>query len=436
MEINSISSSIPASGRQSHHKTGIVHILFLTLGFLIVPPFWAVLYYLYRISRPQAVTKFPTILTGAFLTSFCLTYLTPIWDNIAHYFVWKTLTIHPPQFDPTALFNKSWFNAIKLFIINNAGQETPYIYFVFVTYFLLFISLGLLAKKLSGNKAALSIVAIVAISGLFPILSYTRNSLALLCVCLPALSDTKKLFRKIIYIVLGFIAAYNFHDSIIILLPSVGLYILLQKKLLDIDASKYTAGLLIVLFLFFIFPQLLFLIPGDILPAERISTYIIADGRFLFGSDYIYVTLALVWCLFLLVNILKYRDEISDKYLLSLFITSSLFYFTTFISGRYTLRIRMEFISLWIGMLLGYPIVMKNFSPYHKKVFKFALLISFSGYMILAGKPIFYAPWFSNAEECRNICLKIFKTPSVYLFDVNTHGFSNSVFEMTTWRSD
>ncbi len=404
---------------------GIFLILF------ILPPFWAFVACVYVLYKSELCIRLFSAVAMSFFATLCLVYTAPVWDTISHYRMWKYITVFNLVPDESEiLFGGDWYSWLKISVINITGSDV-YLNFVFLCYFFILLFLYLFARKQAGFDCVKCWFALAAVAGFFPILGYTRNSIALIFVCLPLLLPK----INIIFTLLCFWAAYNFHDSILVLVPAVFLAVMAKGRFLRLNGVIYLIFLLLLFLLLLLFPQLIHSFAGPAIEEERIENYMEAGQAFETGSDYIYVTLSFCWIIFMVFTVLKYEKDIKNHYLHALFTLASGVYLAAFFLKMYTLRIRFEYISLWTGMLLVYPLLRNKLSKEKWKMFSYALMISFIGYVILMLKPSFYAvgEYFSNVELCRSIFFRMFFYPSVMLLDFDMYGWGNWVFETSSY---
>ena len=422
--------TLPAPGISSSKNIPGSNICLVLLPVLfLLPPFWSLLLVglFIRKYHLEGSTAATALLAAA--AAFCMIYITPIWDNIAHFGVWNTYTYYNVTSEYSEVWSiVSWYEKAKILMIEYLGEDVPYMYFVFMVYFFVVFVLYRFAYHQAPEDTNGCFLAIIASTGFFPLFGYSRNAMSLLLVCLPILCSKHKLWWGILCIWL----ACKFHDSSLIFAPVLLLYFLLEKKKISCDCGFYLLFVGTVVAVVNLLPQA-FTLLGGLLPIEKITKYLTREGWFLYGSDYIYIPVGFAWILFLIVNIFRYHKDIKNNYLLAIFLFSSALYLASLIGGQYTLRIRFEFITVWVGMLLIYPVTRFRFSLPGMRLFKTALCISIAGYIVLAGKPIFYEPWFEDQELCRTICKRIFYYPSWMLLDVNSYGFKNDIMETSTW---
>lgn len=409
------------------------HLLsFLVLSFFLffIPPFWAFLFVTLALKKELKETLWFGLILS-FWAAFCLIYTTPVWDTISHYWMWKYITVFDVRPDVSEFFfGVDWYRWLKIFVIDILGTET-YIWFVLLVYFLILFALYTFTRKQVGNDCLKCWLALAAVAGFFPLWGYSRNSLAIVLCFLPILLPKWSLA----FTLLCFWIAYNFHDSILLLFPAVILCLVLKYKIVRVTVFTYSAFLSLAFALLLRFPRLIYRISSGAIDEERIDNYMEVSDMFSTGSDYIYITLSFGWIIFMLYFILKHEKQITDHYLHALFTISSGIYLAGFVLGLYTLRIRFEYITLWSGMLLLYPLAKESLTKEKLRLFNVALTISFTGYLILALKPSFYdvGKYFPDVELCRNIFWRMFYYPAVLLLDVNSYGFGNNVFETSLW---
>lgn len=396
---------------------------------LFLPPAWALAYLILLLYKNKIGTKIIAGLGLCFFASLILIYISPIWDVISHYETWKYISVFDLRPDEQKiLFGSDWYLWLMVIFYNCLDVEN-YIYFVGVVYFVILFSLYLFARKQAGEDCIKCWLALAAVAGFFPLADYTRNSLAMIFVLMPLLSSKYTFWFSL----LCFWIAYCFHDAVVILLPSLVLFLLLKHKILRINVLTYMLLFGCVMVIFFIFSSEIAssATAEMVIGQERMRGYMESKNTFEYGADYIFITLSCAWIIFMLVMILKNSKEITNHYLLALFTLSSSIYFAAFAGGLYTVRIRFEYITLWTGMLLAYPVFKDHFFQNKSRVLNIALVFSFVGYVILLLKPSFYAvgDYFSNAELCRSIVLRILYYPTMMLLDVDKYGFGNSMFE-------
>ncbi len=399
------------------------NLLFYLPLLFILPPLWGFLLLIFIAGKYKK--GLPMIFMSVSLLTLIFTYTTPVWDTIAHQLRYLFVISH--DIGEPGWFSKDWFYLLEKQFAGFFGEDIPFMYFWCVVYFCILSIWYLCAKKTAGDSLNEIIFCFFAMIGFLPLLGYTRNALALALVLLPGL--TKK-FTLPLAIIL-FLTAYNIHDSIILLSPCLLLYLFSWGKPLGRSWIFFS---LILLFYVVIMTRIHYLgISENVFDNSRIATYTSGRGRFIYGSDYIYVTLSLGWCLFLMYNAIKYKDRV-NTYMFSLFLISAAIYFAAFIAAQYTIRIRFQIIAITSGLLVTYPILKTHFDSNQWKILRIAITVSFIGYLIFAAQPILLSPSFQDPDLCRNICFKTIYIPTWFLLDIETFGFADWIFKTTTWR--
>ncbi len=401
---------------------GLLLLFFLPV-MLVLPPLWSffALVLLFRNCKQNVVS---IVLLSGFL-ALCFIYTTPIWDTIAHQYRYLYLMNHDLKED-FSWMSKDWFYRLEILFTDVFGKNTPFMCFWYLVYFGILLSWYSCASKQAEGAVSEVMLWLFAMMGFLPILGYTRNALAFAVILLPGLA--KRLTFGIA--ILLFCVAYNLHDCTVLIAPCLLIYLLPGKSMLGRNVLLF----LLILFAFMIIlPRTGTLtVSEDIINNARVAVYSNDRGRFRYGSDYIYVTLSLGWCAFMLYNALRYKDK-TNAYFFSIFIVSAGIYFAAFIMSLYTIRIRFQIIAIASGVFATYPVIKAHFSRLQWQILKLAVSVSFLGYLLLVARPVLLSPAFQSPELCRTICWKILYVPTYFLLDINTHGFADWIFKTTTW---
>lgn len=401
---------------------GVLLLFFLPILF-VLPPLWSfiVLIFFFRNCKQNFVS---TLLLSGFL-AFCFIYTTPVWDTIAHQHRYLYLQGHDIK-EELSWLSKDWFYRLEIIFIDVFGKNTPFMYFWYLVYFSILLFWYSCARKQTMGSVNEVIMWLFAMMGFLPILGYTRNALAFAIILLPGL--TKRITFPLA--VLLFCVAYNLHDCVILISPCLLYYLLVGKTI----RGRGMIMFLLILFAYMvILPRTGFLtVSEDIVGHSRAAVYTNDRGRFRYGSDYIYITLSLGWCIFMLYNAVRHKDKV-NTYFFSVFIVSGAVYLAAFIMALYTIRIRFQIIAITSGVLATYPVIKANFSQVQWQILKTAVMVSFVGYLILVAQPVLLYPAFQSPDLCRNICLKMLYMPTFFLLDINAYGFADWIFKTTTW---
>ena len=71
---------------KSQHLWGVLAV------YLLLPPFWMLLVLLLTLYKHDVSQKLISACSICFFASMVLAYLTPVWDTISHYWMWKYIT--------------------------------------------------------------------------------------------------------------------------------------------------------------------------------------------------------------------------------------------------------------------------------------------------------------------------------------------------------
>lgn len=411
------------SPAEKKHGMPFAIVLIATLLF---PPVISVIFLIGRGLKQRRITAGLQLLLP-FTIATVLIFCSPLWDAIAHYYRYIHWQNHE-LVNEFSLFSRDWFYRLELSLPQFLDRDVPYVYVLFCLYFLIVFLWLLIARRTAPETGLIPFLLIFSATGPFPLLGYTRGALAFTLLLLPAV--WKKTSAVLLSAPLAFLVAVNIHDCTLPIVPALLLYIVLVLYPGVVTGYTFSAVLLVVVALFWQWSTFF----SSVVSEERLEMYNQVSGRFLHGSDYIYVTLAVLCVVFFLITVFRHKDRIENKYLLAIFITTAMFFLASLCVGQYTVRERFQFMALISGSLVTAPVLGKTLSPEGKNMFRTVMCVTFAMQLLIVAKPAFINPLFYDQEGCRKIVLRMFYLPTGLLVsEASSLGFGNELFETSTW---
>jgi hypothetical protein len=390
----------------------------LFLFLLLLPPIFSLILSTVKLFEKRGSTNV-LIFSFSFFYALFLTYLTPHYDTIQRFWDFSGQNDQISlDFDPLSI--------LASFLIHNLSIQSFHLFFLFYFTIILLNARSFLENKILSSFSILIAITIIYFRNIGDITYYTLA----VSICLYfASKNVIQIWRLVILI----LVVYLIHPGLLlILLPAIVLFYLLKRKYYKLS--------IIYLIIFFVLTYRVFTITEPIGGVSNefinqfislFNSYVASDGQWGRRTNLsnlseglrlnIFTSIVKILMLFVCYTLFRFRKQIENMFVLSIYIISLILYFTA--NGLYTINERVIVTNVILGAYLLVPILEQYKNQALKKTYGVLVVVIFFFSLNIYNPPrdvIFY-----DTNSSYEITTRAFYVPSFALIFYDNMGYSD-----------
>ena len=406
----------------------------MSVGYLLVGSFFSPIIGLgtLLLNIKKTIPSKMTVVLLSWIIAIIGIYWFPWGDSQSHFYTYSMDFVELYfNYTPSILQSSYWLYDLVIFHIANLMGNYVYGYMFWLFTPLAIFSLSVWSKFLMYNKDKddylLLFILLFVIIGVREFLDLNRSTSAALFFVSGLILKDKKCYGWILFSLMCVIA-FLLHDMVKIFVLLIPLFCF-ALKIIKSSRGWIIIALIALMLSMFIKTNIL----PHVLSDRNAEMYL--DGMWGTGSGvqsgfmYMCGWLNVITFLLLYLYIIKNIKNIKNKWLLCLFISSSIITFACF--GLWTIRERFTILNIISGGALLIT-EWKNFLP--RKLFVAKTVISVSCLKFVLIMMLHYSALFIHRSASNDpnvsvaITSRIFYIPTPFLMDVNQFGYSDKMY--------